>query len=168
MTRTWYLATVIVDDKIDDGIKMILCYSQFWRPCGWPVQCKAHCLMHHVQGYTGSHRTLPLGDYLLSIAPAAARATANKTKMNKCTLDGCGGALVRHRTHRPIEEDQGFTRSHWTLLLDKYCGQLKPLVIPTLVFLIFSIVKTVEKGHWLMQRPLLSIRVWHIKQKRRT
>ena len=37
--------------------------------------------MQHVQGYTGSHWTLPLGDYLLRIALAAARATANKTMM---------------------------------------------------------------------------------------
>ncbi len=44
------------------------------------VQYEAHCLMQHVQGYTGSHWMPPLGDYLLSIAPAAARATANETK----------------------------------------------------------------------------------------
>ena len=35
--------------------------------------------MQHDQGFTGSHWTPPLGDYLLRIAPAAARATANKT-----------------------------------------------------------------------------------------
>jgi len=40
-----------------------------------------HCLMHHVQGYTGSHWTPPSGDYSLRIASAAARATANKTSM---------------------------------------------------------------------------------------
>jgi hypothetical protein len=38
-----------------------------------------HCLMQHVQGYTGSHWTPPLGDCSLRIALAAARATANKT-----------------------------------------------------------------------------------------
>jgi hypothetical protein len=37
--------------------------------------------MQHVQGYTGSHWTPPLGDYSLRIALAAARATANKTTM---------------------------------------------------------------------------------------
>jgi hypothetical protein len=44
-----------------------------------PVQYEVHCPMQHVQCYTGSHWTLPLGDYLLHIAPAAARATTNKT-----------------------------------------------------------------------------------------
>ncbi len=37
--------------------------------------------MQHVQGYTGSHWTLPSGDYLLRIALAAARVPANKTMM---------------------------------------------------------------------------------------
>jgi len=40
-----------------------------------------HHPMHHVQGYTGSHWTLPSGDYSLRIASAAASATANKTLM---------------------------------------------------------------------------------------
>jgi hypothetical protein len=35
--------------------------------------------MQHAQGYPGSHWTPPSGNYLLGIAPAAARATANKT-----------------------------------------------------------------------------------------
>jgi hypothetical protein len=74
--------------------------------------------MRHVQGYSRSHWTLPSGDYSLHIAPAAARATANKTKMKKCTkktghFDGPGGAQVQYRAHCPIEEVQGFTRSHW-------------------------------------------------------
>jgi hypothetical protein len=37
--------------------------------------------MQHVQGYTGSHRTPPSGNYSLRFALAAARATANKTIM---------------------------------------------------------------------------------------
>jgi hypothetical protein len=40
-----------------------------------------HRPMQHVQGYSGSHWTLPLGDYLLHITPAATTVTANKTKM---------------------------------------------------------------------------------------
>jgi hypothetical protein len=42
------------------------------------VQYEAHRPMQHVQGYSRSHWTLPLNNYLLRIAPAAARATANK------------------------------------------------------------------------------------------
>ncbi len=48
-------------------------------------QYRGHPLIRHVQGYPGSHRTLPLGDYSLRIAPAAARATANRTSMKKWT-----------------------------------------------------------------------------------
>jgi hypothetical protein len=50
-----------------------------------PEQYRRHCLMQHVQGYTGSHWTPPLGNYLLCIAPAAARATGKKTTINKYT-----------------------------------------------------------------------------------
>jgi hypothetical protein len=45
---------------------------------GPPVQYKAHCSMQHVQGYSRSHWMLPLGNYLLRIALAAAMATAIK------------------------------------------------------------------------------------------
>jgi hypothetical protein len=46
---------------------------------GAPQQYRQHHPMWHVQGYSGSHWTLPLSDYLLCIALAATRATANKT-----------------------------------------------------------------------------------------
>ena len=50
-------------------------------------QYMQHLPMQHVQGYTGSHWTPPSGDNSLRIASAAARATANKTKMqNVSTL----------------------------------------------------------------------------------
>jgi hypothetical protein len=44
-------------------------------------QSTRHHLMQHVQGYIGSHWTLPSGDYSLRIALAAAMATINKTTM---------------------------------------------------------------------------------------
>jgi hypothetical protein len=44
-------------------------------------QYMRHCPMQQVQGYTGSHWTLPSGDYSLRIAPAAARTTINKITM---------------------------------------------------------------------------------------
>jgi hypothetical protein len=92
---------------------------------GQPVQYKAHRPMQHVQGYSGSHWTLALGTYSLHIAPAAARATGKQTTINKYTykaghFDGHGNAPVRNRAHPPMKEVQGFTRSHWTLLLGKY------------------------------------------------
>jgi hypothetical protein len=65
--------------------------------------------MQHVQGYLGSHWTLPSGNYLLCIAPAAARATANKMAMKKWInfashFDGRGGAPILYCTYLPIEE----------------------------------------------------------------
>jgi hypothetical protein len=95
--------------------------------CSAPEQYRWHCLMQHVQGYPGSHWTLLSGDYLLRITPVAARATANKMAMKKWAnfaghFDCRGGAPVQYRTHFPMEEVSGFSRSHWTPPSGKYCG----------------------------------------------
>jgi hypothetical protein len=52
---------------------------------GVPEQYRWHRLMRHVQGYSGSQWTPPLGDYSVRIAPAAARATGKQTTINKYT-----------------------------------------------------------------------------------
>ena len=81
-------------------------------------QYMPHRLMQHVQGYTGrSHWMPPSGDYLLRIALAAARATANKTAMYHAPpfigyFGGNCNAAVLYRVHRPMEEVQGFHISH--------------------------------------------------------
>ncbi len=59
--------------------------SRFDGHSGAQEQYRWHCPMRHVQGYSGSHWTLPSGNFLLRIAPAATRATANETMTNKCT-----------------------------------------------------------------------------------
>jgi hypothetical protein len=92
---------------------------------GPPVQYKAHRPMKHVQGYSGSHWMLALGNYLFRIAPAATRATGKQTTINKYTykagrFNGHGNAPVRNRVHHLMEEIQGFTRSHWTQPSDGY------------------------------------------------
>jgi hypothetical protein len=76
---------------------------------GPPVQYEVHYPMQHVQGYSRSHWMPPLGDYLLRIAPAAARATANKMTTKKCTkktghFDSCGSAPEQYHMHHPIDE----------------------------------------------------------------
>jgi hypothetical protein len=50
-----------------------------------PVQYEVHRPMQHVQGYSGSHWMPASGDYLLRIAPAAARAIGKQTTINKYT-----------------------------------------------------------------------------------
>jgi hypothetical protein len=71
---------------------------------------------------------LASGNYLLRIAPAAARATDKQTTINKYTykaghFDGHGDAPVHNHTHRLMEEIQGFTSSHWTPPSGKYYVQ---------------------------------------------
>jgi hypothetical protein len=48
-----------------------------------PEQYRQHHPMRHVKGYSRSHWMLASGDYLLHIAPAAARATVKQTTINK-------------------------------------------------------------------------------------
>jgi hypothetical protein len=106
--------------------------------------------MQHVQGYSGSHWTLPSGDYLLRIPSAAAKATANKTTMKKWAnfashFDGHGGALVQYHVHCVMEEVQGFGRSHWTPTLSEYCGQYMQLFTHMPVFYEFFYHQLVKK-----------------------
>jgi hypothetical protein len=89
------------------------------------VQYKAHRPMQHVQGYSRSHWMPASGNYLLRIAPAAARATGKQTTLNKYTykagrFNGHGNAPVCNRMHCLMEEVQGFTQSHWTLPSGEY------------------------------------------------
>jgi hypothetical protein len=59
--------------------------SRFNGHGGVLEQYRQHYPMWHVQGYSGSYWTPALGDYLLRIAPAAARATGKQTTINKYT-----------------------------------------------------------------------------------
>jgi hypothetical protein len=84
--------------------------------------------MGHVQGYFGSHWTPALGNYLLRIAPAAARTTGKQTTINKYTykagcFDGDGNVSVRNRVHCLMEEVQSVSRSHWMPPSGEYYAQ---------------------------------------------
>jgi hypothetical protein len=86
---------------------------------GVPVQYEVHHPMQIVQGYSGSHWTPALGNYSLCIAPAATREKGKQTTIHKYTykagcFDGHDNAPVSNHMHRPMEEVQSFTRSHWT------------------------------------------------------
>jgi hypothetical protein len=113
---------------------------------GVPKQYRRHCPMQHVQGYLGSHWTPPSGNYLLRIAPAAARATANKTTKKWTNFagnfDGHGGAPVQYCVHCPVEKVPGFGRSHWTMTLGEYCTDRCNWSASDGVFLSFFIVNS--------------------------
>jgi hypothetical protein len=60
-------------------IKCPLSAGRFDGHGGPPVQYEVHLLMEHIQVYTKSQGMLLSGNYLLCIAPAATRSTANET-----------------------------------------------------------------------------------------
>jgi hypothetical protein len=65
--------------------KCTLSAGRFDGHGGAPEQNRQHCPMWYVQGYSRSHWMPASGNYLLRIAPAAARATGKQTTINKCT-----------------------------------------------------------------------------------
>jgi hypothetical protein len=79
--------------------------------------------MQHVQGYTRSHWMPPSGDYLLRIAPAAARATINSMIMKHVpTLLAVSMAIAMQRYYitriarwrRFVAFTKATKRHHWT------------------------------------------------------
>jgi hypothetical protein len=107
--------------------------------------------MQHVQGYSGSHWTPTLGNYLLRIAPASARATCKQTTIRKYTnkagcFDGHCNVAVQYRVHCLMEEVQGFTRSHWMPPLGKHLLQWHQWDMPTPFFYVFH-HQIAKKGH---------------------
>ncbi len=99
---------------------------------GAPEWYRWHCPMQYVQGYPRSHWTPPSGDYLLCIAPAAARATSNEsTTKNWPTLLAISmAAAVRQystacipqwRRSRALVGATG--RHHWASIAANSCNQ---------------------------------------------
>ena len=83
LTMTCYLATVMVNDKINDEKQSTLSAGHFDCHGDAPVQYKAHCPIQHAQGYFGSHWMPASGNYSLRITPASSRATGKQTTINK-------------------------------------------------------------------------------------
>jgi hypothetical protein len=121
---------------------------------GLPVRYKAHCLMQHVQGYSGSHWMLASGNYLLRIAPAATRAKGKQTTINKSPTKLAvlmamamrryvTAPITQWRRSRALLEATGC--HHWaTIMPDNIKGTWLRCF-----FLMFTIVKTILKTLFL-------------------
>jgi hypothetical protein len=116
-----------------------------------PVQYKAHHPMQYAQGCTGSHWVLPLGDYLLCIAPAAARATETKQQQrHKLTLLAVLMAMAMRRyvtAHiarwtRSRASLEATGRHHWATIMS---NNIKGTYLHWLL-LMFFIVNTLKMG----------------------
>jgi hypothetical protein len=108
--------------------KCTLSANRFDGHGGAPERYRRHHPMCHVHSYSGSHWTPASGNYLLPIAPAATRATINKTTIKQYThfagrFDSHCNAAVQYRAYCPIEMDQGYNGSHWSPPSGEYCGQ---------------------------------------------
>ncbi len=97
-----------------------------------PEQYSWHRPMRHLQGYPGSHWTLPLGNYLLHITPAAAKATTTNTRTkNWPTLMAILMAIAvrrydtariaQWRRSRALVEATGCC--HWVIIAANKCNR---------------------------------------------
>jgi hypothetical protein len=132
-------------------------------------QYMRHCPMQHVQGYTGSHWMLPSGNYSLRIAPAAARATANKTTMQNAPtlLAVLMATMMRQYNNERMAQWRSFMAF---IKATKRCHQVSTRFDITnrtcqcWSFLTFYR----EKGLKLTCWPLITTGVCHTKLMRRT
>jgi hypothetical protein len=117
---------VMVNDKIDNDIKMHLCCGNFKGLAEAPEQYRWHHPMQLVQGYLGSHWMLPSSNYLLRITPAAARQQANKQQStNTPTLLAVlmATAMPRYNTvhiaqwRRSRASQEATERRHWASIV---------------------------------------------------
>ncbi len=69
-----------------------------------------------------------IGHLLAPYCPSNCQGTGKQTTLNKYSykagsFNGYGNAPVRNHVHHPMEEVQGFTRSHWMPQSGKYYVQ---------------------------------------------
>ena len=72
MTVPWSFTMVVSDNRIEDCKKYREIACCFDGRGNAAVRCDAHCLMEHINGYTGSHWMPPSGECLHHITPVAA------------------------------------------------------------------------------------------------
>ena len=131
-------------------------------------QFDTHRLMEEGQSFYKSHEMPPLGDYLLHIAPAATRATANKTMMQNTLpfaghFDVRGGAPVLYRAHWPMKVVWGFPKSHKRRHPASTCSNITQSDMLTPDFGGIFHRQINKKGLELTFWPIITIGVWHIK-----
>ncbi len=140
------------------------CHEEMW------VQCLAHCLMQHVQGYTGSLWMTPLGNYLLHIAPAAAMVPSKQQHWKyTAPLPAILMSMTMHRYN--TKHIPQWRRSRASLEVTGCCHRAS--ICSDSInwtnwhwFLCLFYHQQVDHGHEVKAGPLLTIGVWHIKLKR--
>jgi hypothetical protein len=96
-------------------------------------------------GLPGKPLDATIGQLLTPYHPSGCQGNSKQNNDKKWTnfaahFDSRGGAPVQYRVHCPMEEIQGFDRSHWTLPLGKNCSQWMQLVMHMPVLFSFFIV----------------------------
>ncbi len=102
----------------------------------WAILMAMQACWSNTDGITqcGMSRATPeatdaaIGQLIAPYHPGGREGNSKQNDDKKWTniagyFDGHDGAPVRYRAHHPMEEVQGFGRSHWTPPSGKYCGR---------------------------------------------
>ncbi len=99
----------MVDDKIDDDIKMHLCCGPFRRPCGCAGAIQTASPNAACPGLLRKPLDASIGQLLTPYCPSGRQGNRQTNNNQQMTLkggqiDGHNNAPVRYRAHCPIEE----------------------------------------------------------------
>jgi hypothetical protein len=115
----------VVDDKINNDIKIHLHCGPFQRLCGCAGAIGSTLPNAACPGLYQKLLNTAIGQLLATYCPSSRQGNSKKTTTKTYTyfaghFDGHGDAPVRYSAHCPMEEVQGFTRSNWMPPLGKY------------------------------------------------
>ncbi len=162
----------MVNDKIDNDIKMHLRCSPFWRPCECAGAMQTASPNEACPGLLQKPLDTGIGQLLAPYCPSGRQGNRQTNNNQQTTLKRwpnqwpwrCAGTL-------PCISTNGGGLGLSKMPLNATIGWvLQPIMTmghTCASFFCVFIVKTVEKGRGLSQRHLFSIRVLHIKWKRR-
>ncbi len=162
----------MVDDKIDDDIKMHLRRGPFWMPCGCAGAIQMASPDAACPGLLRKPLDAGIGQLLTPYCPSGHQGNRQTNNNQQMTLKRwpnwwpwqCAGMLP---CTLPNGEGLGLSKMPLNATIGQVLRPIMTIGHTCAVFFDVFIVKTVEKGRRSTLRPLFSIGVLHIKQKRR-
>jgi hypothetical protein len=162
----------MVDDKIDDDIKMHLRRGPFRRPCGCARAIQMVLPDAACPGLLRKPLDASIGQLLALYCPSGRQGNRQTNNNQQMTLKRwpnlwpwqCAGTLPRTL---PDGEGSGHSKMPLNATIGQVLRRIMTIGHTCAGFFDVFIVKTLEKGRRSTLRPLFSIGVLHIKQKRR-
>ncbi len=162
----------MVDDKIDNDIKMHLRCGPFWRPCKCAGAMQTALPNAACPGLLQKPLYTGIGRLLAPYCPSGRQGNRQTNNNQQTTLKRwpnqwpwrCAGTLPHIS---PNGGGLGLSKMPLNATIGRVLQLIMTIGHTCASFFDVFIVKTIEKGPGSSQRPMFSIEVLHIKQKRR-